>query len=139
MFVNSESADNAMQILQSVFDALATRKNLSELDVKVKDSIQEAIMELAQKPFKPYSDIQSAVGNYVELRDLLSVDRKSWEDYESMVKDEMTRISMYLRDKGDEFGVAHQAAGRRPRAGDLVERLCAAQAPGRRLYHRFRS
>lgn len=37
MFVNSESADNAMQILQSVFDALATRKNLSELDVKVKD------------------------------------------------------------------------------------------------------
>ena len=105
MFVNSESADNAMQILQSVFDALSTRKNLSELDVKVKDSIQEAIMELAQKPFKPYSDIQSAVGNYVELRDLLSVDRKSWEDYESMVKDEMTRISMYLRDKGDEFGV----------------------------------
>ena len=105
MHVNSESADNAMAILQSAFDALMARKNLSELDVKLKESIQEAIMELSPKPFKPYSDIQNAVGNYVELRDLLSVDRKAWEDYESMVKDEMTRISMYLRDRGDEFGV----------------------------------
>ncbi len=105
MFVNAESAENAMQILQTVFDALHARKNLSELDSKLKESVQEAIIELSPKPFKPYSDIQSAVGNYVELRDLLSVNRKAWEDYEANVKDEMTRISMYLRDRGDELGV----------------------------------
>lgn len=105
MFVNTESADNAMQILQAMFDELHTIQSPSDLETKLLGSVKDVINELAPKPFQPYSDIATAVANYVSLRDMLGIERKSWEDHEKDVKFEQDRISMFLRDKGDEMGV----------------------------------
>lgn len=105
MFVNPESAENVMSILKVARDGLAARAKLSEIDQSVLASLNDAITELLPKPFKEYKDIQQAVGNYVIYRDMLGIERKAFEDHERDIKDEMTRISMWLRDKGDEFGV----------------------------------
>lgn len=105
MFVNPESAQNALAILTIARDGLAARSKLSEIDQSVLESLNDAIAEILPKPFIEYANIQQAVGNYVKYRDMLSVERKGWEDHEKDVKDEMTRISMWLRDRGDELGV----------------------------------
>lgn len=106
MFIESSGADNAMSILQSAFDAFIAKKGtLSEFDQKIKDAISDAIGELYQKPFNEYSDVKTAVANYVMLRDMLGINRKAWEEFEEMTKSEMTRISMFLRDIGDQMGV----------------------------------
>ena len=105
MFVNPESAENVMSILKVARDGLAARAKLSEIDQSVLASLNDAIAELLPKPFKEYKDIQQAVGNYVIYRDMLGIERKAFEDHERDIKDEMTRISMWLRDRGDELGV----------------------------------
>lgn len=106
MYVNSESANNANSIVESTLDFLDGKIEMSTNDIdKVRSALRDVLEELSQKPYKPYNDISTAVGNYVELRDQLSIERKSWETHEEDVKSEMTRISMWLRDKGDELGV----------------------------------
>lgn len=105
MYVNPEAAMDALEMLRVLVDSLGEKKALSQLDSKVYEAVNDIRIMLQPKPFKPYADIQQAVGNYVELRDMLGIERKAWEDHEFTVKEEMTRISMWLRDKGDELGV----------------------------------
>lgn len=52
-----------------------------------------------------FDSIAEAVAKYVELRDQLAEERQSFEAYEASVKDSMEKISMWLRDKGDELSV----------------------------------
>lgn len=105
MYVNPESAMEALELLRVLVDSLGEKKTLSQLDSKVYEAVNDIRILLSPKPFKPFSDIQQAVGNYVAYRDMLGIERKAWEDHETKVKEEMTRISMWLRDKGDELGV----------------------------------
>jgi len=105
MFVNPEAAAEAFQLLKILADSLGEKTALSQLDSKIYEAVNDIRMLLAPKPFKEYTTIQQAVGNYVEYRDQLGIERKAWEDHERDVKDEMTRISMWLRDRGDELGV----------------------------------
>lgn len=105
MFVNPERAEEAFELLKVLVDSLGEKKALSQLDNKIYETVNDIRVLLSHQPFKPYADIKQAVANYVEYRDMLGIERKSWEDHEREVKDEMTRISMYLRDKGDEMGV----------------------------------
>ena len=105
MFVNSESAVNAAEILDVLISRLEEQTKLSALDQSILESIRDVKIELEPKPYKPYGSISEAVSNYVELRDMLGLDRKAWEDHEKDVKSEMEKISMYLRDRGDELGV----------------------------------
>lgn len=97
MFVNPSDANSALDVLE-----LGTQNATKE---QLLGCIEEAIILLKGQDFPAYSDISSAVGAYVQLRDQLSEERKSWEMHEREVKDEMERISMWLRDKGDELGV----------------------------------
>lgn len=105
MFVNPERAQECLDTLGVILKELSNRPKLSDLDEKVKSSINDAIVLLLDEPFKPYFDISGACRNYVELRDRLSIERKAWETHESVMKGEMEKISMWLRDKGDELGV----------------------------------
>lgn len=105
MFVKSSDAEEAMEILNVLRDNLAVKVKLSAFDSQLLQSLDDAINALTPKPYKQYDTIQTAVGNYVELRDMLGIERKSWETFEGETKNEMERISMFLRDKGDELGV----------------------------------
>lgn len=105
MFVNPESAFQAFEMLEVLAKSLGEKQALSQLDSKIYEAVNDIRAVLKPKPFAEYSNIQQAVGNYVMYRDMLGIERKSWEDHESDVKDEMTRISMWLRDRGDELGV----------------------------------
>lgn len=105
MFVHPESAEEAFELLRVLVDSLGEKKALSQLDAKIYEAVNDIRTLLAPKPFTQYSDIQQAVAAYVQYRDMLGMARKAWEDYEKEYKDEMTRISMWLRDKGDELGV----------------------------------
>lgn len=105
MFVNPEAAQEAFQLLKILVDSLGEKKALSQLDSKIYEAVNDIRILLAPKPYAPFNDIKEAVGNYVQYRDMLGIERKSWEDHERDVKEEMTRISMWLRDKGDEMGV----------------------------------
>lgn len=105
MYINPEKAAEAFAMLNVLTDQLGSKAALSQLDSKIYEAVNDIRAKLMPQPFAPYVDIKQAVGNYVEYRDMLSVERKSWEDHEKDVKDEMTRISMWLRDRGDEFGV----------------------------------
>lgn len=105
MYVNPESAYTAIELLNVMAKTLGDKNTLSQLDSKLYDTIEEIKALLAHKPFKEYKDIKEAVANYVEYRDQLSIERKAWEEHERDIKDEMTRISMWLRDRGDEMGV----------------------------------
>lgn len=104
MYVNPESADNAIAILTAALESIE-KSRLSDGMAKVRDSIADALNELKPFEYKPYADISTAAGNYVALRDMLSLERHAWEDHEADVKSEMIRISMWLRDRGDELGV----------------------------------
>jgi len=105
MFVNPESALQAFEMLEVLAKSLGEKQALSQLDSKIYEAVNDIRAVLRPKPFAPYTTIQEAVGNYVQYRDMLGIERKAWEDHESDVKDEMTRISMWLRDRGDELGV----------------------------------
>lgn len=105
MFVNPEKAKNALDIINVAISSLQSTTKLSQKDEAILSTLLDARAELLPEPFKPYNDIQSAVRCYVEYRDMLGVERKFWETHEADVKSEMTRISMFLRDKGDELGV----------------------------------
>lgn len=105
MFVNPEDLSTAVEILEAARKELTSRNKLSELDTKLSDTLFDVVAILGERPFKQYSDISSACRNYVELRDQLSIERKAWEDHEAAVKGEMDKISMWLRDRGDELGV----------------------------------
>lgn len=105
MYANPEDLEAAVEILEAARKELESRNKLSELDVKLKDTLRDVAAIIGERPFKPYDDISSACKNYVELRDQLTIERKAWEDHEAAVKGEMERISMWLRDRGDELGV----------------------------------
>jgi len=105
MFVNPESAAQAFEMLDVLVKSLGEKQALSQLDSKIYEAVNDIRAVLKPKPFKAYTDLKQAVGNYVEYRDMLSIERKSFEDHESDIKGEMTRISMWLRDRGDELGV----------------------------------
>ena len=105
MFINPESAQQAFELLEILAKSLGEKSTLSRLDSTIYEAVNDIRAVLRPKPFAPYNDIQQAVGKYVAYRDSLGLERKAWEDHERDVKDEMTRISMWLRDKGDELGV----------------------------------
>ena len=105
MFINPDSAVQALEMLEVLAKSLGEKQALSQLDSKIYEAVNDIRAVLKPKPFEPYTNIQQAVGNYVQYRDMLSIERKCWEGHEKEFKDEMTRISMWLRDRGDELGV----------------------------------
>jgi hypothetical protein len=105
MFINPDSGQQAVEMLNVLVAALTEKSKLSQLDSKILDSVVEIRDTLIPKPYPGYTGINEAVRVYVQLRDQLSVERKAWETHESEVKSYQDKISMFLRDKGDELGV----------------------------------
>ena len=52
-----------------------------------------------------FSSVDEAIEKYVELRDYMSAETKKYNDLEAGIKGELEKISMWLRDKGDNLGV----------------------------------
>lgn len=49
--------------------------------------------------------IDELIKRYVEVRDELSAETKKYKNFEASAKDMMARLSMALKDKGDQLGV----------------------------------
>lgn len=105
MFINPEDGQQAIEMLNVLVATLKEKSNLSQLDDKILNAVVEIRDTLLPKPFGGYVSINEAVRVYVQLRDQLGIERKSWETHESEVKSYQEKISMFLRDKGDELGV----------------------------------
>lgn len=105
MFVSATQASEISEILDVLRNELQKRAHLSKLDQTMYESIFDLQALLLPKPFKPYDTISEAIGNYVSLRDQLREDSASFKEHEDAIKGELERISMWLRDKGDELGV----------------------------------
>jgi len=105
MFINPEDGQQAIDMLNVLASALTEKQKLSQLDDKILQSVLEIRETLMPKPFGDYASINEAVRVYVQLRDQLGVERKAWETHEGEVKSYQEKISMFLRDKGDELGV----------------------------------
>lgn len=54
---------------------------------------------------KEYESIDDAIEKYVEMRNYLRVESAKFNTLEKEVKEELERISMWLRNMGDELGV----------------------------------
>lgn len=52
-----------------------------------------------------FATIDEAIGEYVKIRDELKEKAKEFAQVEKAYKDYLEKISMWLRDKGDELGV----------------------------------
>ena len=52
-----------------------------------------------------FNGIDEAIAEFVKVRDELAVKRKAFNEYEATHKMYLEKISMWLRDKGDELGV----------------------------------
>jgi len=105
MFISSAKTIEIFEILKVLESELGKRVKLSKLDQQLHESILDLKKAMMPQPFKPYKVIAEAVGNYVELRDTLREDAASFNEHEQSLKGEMERISMWLRDRGDELGV----------------------------------
>lgn len=105
MFINPENGQEAIDMLNVLIGTLTEKAKLSQLDDKILQSVVEIRNKLVPEPFPEYVGINEAVRVYVQLRDQLSVERKAWETHEGEVKNYQEKISMFLRDKGDELGV----------------------------------
>lgn len=99
MFIDQERLGQARDILRIAKEKGGQKEQLMAV-------INDAFELLANGFELPSYDasINDAVGTYVELRDRLAVDRHAWEEHELRIKDHVERISMWLRDKGDELG-----------------------------------
>lgn len=105
MLINATKTNEIAAILDVLRDELAKKKHLSKLDQTLYESIFDLQNMLLPTPFKTYETITEAVACYVELRDAFREDSAMFNEHEQNVKGELERISMWLRDKGDELGV----------------------------------
>ena len=60
---------------------------------------------LAQSAPPKFASIDEAIMHYVELRDHLTLKRREFEALETQIKDDLEKVSMWLRDRADELGV----------------------------------
>lgn len=103
--------------MQTAFDDL---ENLSEMpDVKASDFADEIVAKPnyyglpAPRPELPvdengmakFKSVDEAVAFYVADRDHISEYMKIANDHDKLMKERMSKISMWLRDKGDELGI----------------------------------
>lgn len=59
----------------------------------------------ALKDTKQLPTMDEVINRYLKIRDDLTVKRREFQEYETEAKSKMERLSMWLRDRGDEQGV----------------------------------
>ena len=105
MLINATKSAEISSILDVLRTELEKRRHLSKLDQAMYESIFDLQKLLLPTPFPEYSTVAEAVACYVSLRDEFREDSATFNERETAVKYELERISMWLRDKGDELGV----------------------------------
>lgn len=105
MLINATKSAEISSILDVLRTELEKRRHLSKLDQAMYESIFDLQKLLLPTPFPEYSTVVEAVACYVSLRDEFREDSATFNERETAVKYELERISMWLRDKGDELGV----------------------------------
>lgn len=90
--------------METAFDDLPSLDSRTSGGVAIIPTIDETVSYLDENGLVKFKSIDEAIRVYVEERDNLSDFMKAANAHETAVKTRLDKISMWLRDKGDELG-----------------------------------